>query len=190
MVLAHVALNVALSLYLESLGYSRGWIGLIWVVGVVAEVGFFAWQGRFFSRLSPHGWLMLTGAVAAVRFALTGEATALTGTSPGHTTALLTGLLMACQLTHALTFGAHHTAATALIAQYFSDRLRGRGGALYASLGYGVPGVIGASAGGWLAEHHGFPIVFQAASLAGVLAVACAWRSRTLARRAARGDAA
>lgn len=188
MVLAHVGLNVALSLYLESLGYSRGWIGLIWVAGVIAEVFFFWQQGRFFSRLPPHGWLMLTGAVAVVRFAFLADAADLTGTPPGHTTALLTAVLLLCQLTHALTFGAHHTACTALIARHFPDRLRGRGGALYASLGYGVPGVIGASAGGWLAEHAGYPAVFWGASLAAALGVLCAWRSRRLETSRSRGQ--
>lgn len=180
-VLAHISLNVALSLYLEHLGYRRSAIGLIWAVGVVVEVLFFWQQGRFFPHRSPHQWLMLAAGVAVLRFGLTAQAAPLTGWQAGMTfedlPLALTVLLVLCQITHAITFGAHHSACTALIAKHFPDRLRGRGGALYAALGYGVPGILGTSGGGWLAEHVGYPAVFQAAAVAALVGMACVWQS-------------
>ena len=42
------------------------------------------------------------------------------------------------QLTHAVTFAAHHAACIALVSKHFPGRLRGRGQALYSALGYGL----------------------------------------------------
>ena len=63
-VMAHVSLYAFLSLYLASLGYEKGAIGVLWVIGVVLEVGWFWFQGRwvpccrctagFCSRPSPR----------------------------------------------------------------------------------------------------------------------------------------
>ncbi|MEY8876426.1 MAG: MFS transporter [Leptothrix sp. (in: b-proteobacteria)] len=176
MVLAHMSLAVGLSLYLEHLGYARGTVGLFWVVGVVAEVLFFWQQRRFFERLSLHGWLLLASGVAALRFALMALLPVFSAWSI-HAVAL-TAVIVLLQAAHALTFAAHHSTCMALVAQHFPDRLRGRGGALYASIGYGIPGVLGASGGGWLAEHHGYDRLFEAAALAALLSALAAWRSR------------
>ena len=46
-VLAHTSLYAFYSLYLASLGYSKGEIGLLWAIGVVAEVIWFWFQGRW-----------------------------------------------------------------------------------------------------------------------------------------------
>jgi hypothetical protein len=59
-------------------------------------------------------------------------------------------VLVLAQLTHAITFAAHHLACIAEVNRFFPGRLRGRGQALYTTLGYGVPGVLGGLGGGWL----------------------------------------
>ncbi len=76
-------------------------------------------------------------------------------------------MLVVAQLMHALTFAAQHMACTTLIASHFPDRLRARGSALYSTLGYGIPGVVGGVAGGLLSERLGLQAVFWAAALAG-----------------------
>jgi PPP family 3-phenylpropionic acid transporter len=92
--------------------------------------------------------------------------------------------LVLAQLTHALTFAAHHMACTSLIARHFPDRLRARGSALYTTLGYGVPGVVGGVAGGALSERFGLPAVFWAAALAALASAACCAQAARAARRA------
>ena len=167
-VLAHTSLYAFLSLYLVSLGYSKAAVGLIWALGVAAEVAWFWFQGRWLTRLSPQCWLLLAAAASVLRFA----ATAAFGANPW--------VLAAAQLTHAITFAAQHSSCIGMINRYFPGRLRGRGQALYTVLGYGASGVIGGLAGGALSESLGFAAVFWAASAAAGLAVLCCWRALRL----------
>jgi len=171
-VLAHVSLYAFLSLYLLSLGYSKGAIGLLWVAGVSIEVAWFWFQGRWAHLLSMHAWLVLAAVVSAVRFALMAAF--------GD----VVWVLVLAQCSHALTFAAQHNACTAVVNHHFTGRLRGRGQALYAMIGYGVSGVVGGVAGGALSEQFGFGAVFWAASIVAVLAALCSWRALVLDRRA------
>jgi PPP family 3-phenylpropionic acid transporter len=172
-VLAHTALYVFYSLDLASLGYGKGAIGLLWAIGVLAEVGWFLFQGRWVHRLSMHLWLALAALASAIRFALIA---ACAGSAV---------VLVVAQLLHALSFAGQHSACIALIARYFPGRLRGRGQALYTVLGYGVSGVVGGVAGGGLSERFGFASVFWAASLVSVLSALVCWRAFALERQAA-----
>jgi len=64
-VLAHTSLYAFYSLYLASLGYSNGEIGLLWAIGVIVEVIWFYFQGRWQHRLSMHGWLIVAALAVA-----------------------------------------------------------------------------------------------------------------------------
>ena len=164
-VLAHTSLYVFFSLYLDSLGYSKGTVGLLWAVGVGLEIGWFWFQSRWLHWMPMHGWLLLAAVVSALRFA----AVAAFGQSAW--------VLVLTQCTHALTFAAQHTACTAIISSHFPGRLRGRGQALYAVLGYGASGVLGGVAGGALSNALGFAAVFWAAAVAAVASALCCWRA-------------
>ena len=177
-VLAHSSLYAFFSLYLDQLGYGKPAVGAMWAVAVAAEIVFFALAGRRFERIGVYRWLVLAALVSAARFALT----AAFGDVPA--------VLVLAQLTHALTFAAQHMACTSLIARHFPDRLRARGSALYSTLGYGVPGVLGGLAGGLLSERFGLAAVFWAASLAALASCrllraggACRCKVRPLIRR-------
>jgi len=169
-VLAHTSLYAFYSLYLASLGYGQGAIGLLWAVGVAVEVAWFAFQGRWVNRLPVHGWLALAAAVSALRFAAIAA-------FAGHA-----AVLIVAQLLHAITFAAQHSACIAVISRHFPGRLRSRGQALYTVLGYGASGVLGGVAGGALSERLGFAAVFWAASAVSVVAVLTCWRSLVLDR--------
>lgn len=158
-VLAHTALYAFLSLYLDELGYGKGVVGLAWAVAVVVEVVFFWTQGRFFGRLTPLAWLQLAAGTTVLRFGLTAAFGA------------WLPMLLLAQTLHAITFAAQHAACIALIHRHFPGPLRGRGQALYSVLGYGLSGVTGGLAGGWLGSRHGFEAVFWAAAVAAVLAL-------------------
>jgi len=79
-----------------------------------------------------------------------------------------------------LTFATHHTVCIALLSHHFPGRLRGRGQALYASIGYGVPGVLGALGGGALSDAFGLSAVYGVSMGTSVLACLCAWRCMRL----------
>lgn len=160
-VLAHSALYAFFSLYLIELGYDKPAVGMFWAVSVAAEIVFFAFAGRFFSRFDETRWLLIAALVTAVRFAVTAAF------------ADVPAVLVVAQLTHALTFAAQHMACTSLIARHFPDRLRVRGQALYSTLGYGVPGVVGGLAGGLLSQAFGLGAVFWAASVVALASAAC-----------------
>jgi MFS transporter, PPP family, 3-phenylpropionic acid transporter len=85
-------------------------------------------------------------------------------------------VLLLAQLLHALTFATQHTVSTAVLSQHFTGRLRGRGQALYASIGYGVPGVLGALGGGALSEAWGLTTVYAASMGLSCVACLCAWQ--------------
>jgi PPP family 3-phenylpropionic acid transporter len=64
-------------------------------------------------------------------------------------------------------------ACTSVIARHFPDRLRARGSALYATLGYGVPGVLGGLGGGWVSDAFGLGATFVCAALVALAAAVC-----------------
>lgn len=164
-VLAHTSLYTFFSLYLDGLGHDKATVGLLWAVSVAVEIAFFWWQGRFFDRLTPHAWLQWAAAFAVLRFALTAAFGA------------QIVVLVLAQALHLLTFAAQHAACIALVTRHFPGALRGRGQALYTVLGYGVSGVVGGLAGGWLSTQFGIGSVFWAAVGAAALGWACARRA-------------
>ncbi|MCC2674328.1 MAG: putative transporter [Ramlibacter sp.] len=163
-VMAHFAIYGFLSLYLDSLGYSKATIGALWAVSVVAEIGWFYLQGRLIGRFPMERWLVICAAVTALRMAITG----------GLGDSLVA--LVVAQAIHALTFATHHTACIAMVTTHFPGRLRARGQALFTVTGYGFGGVAGVLAGGAIASRWGFRPMFAAASVLGLLAWFCATR--------------
>ncbi len=164
-VMAHFAIYGFLSLYLDALGYSKAMIGTLWAVSVLVEIAWFFAQGRLIGRLRMTQWLVVGGAAAVLRMALT---------------AGLGGWLAAmfiAQALHALTFASHHTACIAMLTQHFPGRLRGRGQALFTVIGYGLGGVLGVLAGGALVSWLGYQAMFGVATGLALLGTLCAVRA-------------
>jgi PPP family 3-phenylpropionic acid transporter len=163
-VLSHIFIYVFFSLYLDSLGYSKAVIGVLWAVSVVIEIGWFFTQGRWLPRLSLTAWLVLASGLMALRMGLTAGLP------------MVWPLLLLAQALHAITFAAHHTVCIALLSHHFPGRLRARGQALYTVVGYGLPGVIGGLGGGLLSARLGLASVFWLSSAVAALAMACAYQ--------------
>jgi len=163
-VLSHIGIYVFFSLYLDSLGYSKTMIGLLWAVSVAVEVVWFFTQSRWLPRLSLAAWLVACSAVMLLRMVLTA------------TWADVLWVLLLAQTLHAITFATHHTVCIALISKHFSGPLRGRGQALYTVIAYGFPGVVGALLGGLISERWGLQSVFMVSGLTSVLATAAAFK--------------
>ena len=148
-------------------------IGLLWALSVVIEIGWFFTQGRWLPRLSLSAWLVLAAAVMALRMGLTAGFP------------LVWPVLLLAQALHAITFAAHHTVCIALLSHHFPGRLRGRGQALYTVVGYGLPGVVGGVAGGFLSSAFGLTSVFWLSSACAAVACVCAVRAWALQRTSA-----
>jgi len=163
-VLSHIGIYVFFSLYLDSLGYSKVWIGLLWAVSVVVEIGWFFTQAKWMPRLPLTGWLVVCSGAMALRMGLTAQ------------WANVLWVLLIAQALHALTFAANHTVCIALLSHHFPGRLRGRGQALYTVIAYGFPGVLGGLAGGLLSERFGLQSVYWLSLITALMATYSAYR--------------
>lgn len=157
MVLSHGPFYTFLTLYLEALGYSRGVIGVLWAVGVVAEVLMFMGMSRVLQRFSVHQVLLGSFLLAALRWLLLGA-------FADHLIVLLL-----VQVLHAATFGSFHAAAIHFVQRSFGSRQQGQGQALYAALS-GVGGALGALYSGYSWNALGPLWTFAIASLAALAA--------------------
>lgn len=168
MMFAHAALYVFYSLWLEQLGYSKFIIGVMWTIGVVAEIVLFFYQGWLFRRWTLQAILTATFVLGAARFAAIGYL------------AEFWWVLALVQLIHAATFAAHHSASLKRLQQWFAGPLQARGQALYICLSYGLGGTLGGLAMGtaWnvLGPAHTFGLAALVA-LAGGLASVLGFRA-------------
>ena len=167
MSVAHGALYAFYSIYLVETGYSKTLVGLLWTLGVLAEIALFLALPALFRRFSLRAVLLASFAAAAVRFVVIGW-----GISS-------LALLAAAQLLHALTFGAYHAAAIAAVHRLFTGALAVRGQALYASLSYGLGGAVGMLLAGWTWGALGPAITFSVSAAFGLAGCALvAWKVR------------
>lgn len=152
MVTAHGVLYNFYSYYLEEHGYSKGMIGLLWAVGVICEIGVFMLMPKIMARFSLKKILLISLALAVLRFGMIGVAV----------DNLL--LLIIAQTLHAATFGSFHAASVEIITQFFNGRHQAKGLAIYNSVAYGIGGTVGGVAGGYglqylgqMADNYGLP---------------------------------
>lgn len=161
---AHGALYVFYSIHLVAQGYGKTLVGLLWTLGVVAEIFVFLFMPRISRRVSLRQILLACFALAVLRFLLIGW------------TVEFIGLLVFAQLLHGASFGAHHAATMAALNRWFVASQQARAQALYGSVAYGAGGLGGALLAGALWESAGAAITFSAASLLALLGLAMVWR--------------
>jgi MFS transporter, PPP family, 3-phenylpropionic acid transporter len=153
MVTAHGVLYNFYSIYLSQHGYSKGTIGLLWAVGVVCEIGIFMLMPKIMNRYSLKTILIVSLALAVVRFSLIGVAI-------DHL-----WLLILAQSLHAATFGSFHAASVEVITQFFKGRHQAKGQAIYNSVAYGIGGTIGGISGGYALQYLGGQQTFMLAAI-------------------------
>tara|TARA_B110000503_G_scaffold138844_1_gene225829 strand:+ start:443 stop:1615 length:1173 start_codon:yes stop_codon:yes gene_type:complete len=124
------------SLYMESFGYSRSGIGMLWSVGVVAEVFLFILMHRLLLRFGVREIMLGCLFIATLRWLLIGYGTE----------QLL--LLVLAQIFHAFTFGAFHAAAIDCIRRLFEPANQGKAQAVYSAFCFGAGGALGSYLGG------------------------------------------
>jgi MFS transporter, PPP family, 3-phenylpropionic acid transporter len=156
---AHGALYAFLSLHLDALGYSATMIGVLWTLGVAAEIVVFFYLPQLFRRFSLSGILTASVAAGVARFLAIGW---------------LAGelwIVLLAQVLHAATFGSFHAASVALVHRLFPEHAQARGQTLFSSLSYGAGAAAGLLLAGWAWELGGAAMAFSAsaaAALAGV----------------------
>ena len=159
MQLSHGPYYTFITIHLESLGYSRGVIGQLWALGVVAEILLFMGMARLLQHVSLKQLLIASFLIAALRWLLLGFV------------ADQLWLLLFAQLLHAATFGSFHAAAIHFVQRSFGPGQQGQGQALYAALA-GVGGALGALYAGYSWNSLGPAWTFALASVAAVAAAA------------------
>jgi PPP family 3-phenylpropionic acid transporter len=123
------------SLHWQALGYSKAVIGILWGIGVSAEVVFFFFSGRLVP-LMPPATLILIGCLAGI----------LRWTIVAFDPAL--ALLMPLQALHALTFALTHFGAMRFLFSYMPDHLRNSAQGLYAAFSAGLVMMLATAAAG------------------------------------------
>jgi PPP family 3-phenylpropionic acid transporter len=156
MALAHGTLYAFLSLHLARAGYGGAAIGLLWTIGVLAEIAVFLWLPALFRRFSLSAVLLGSFGCAVARFLALGW-------WPGEA-----WLVVPAQLLHAATFGAFHAASVAAVHRVFPETAHARGQTLFSSVSYGAGGAAGALGAGWLWEAAGAGAAFSLSALAGL----------------------
>ncbi len=124
------------SLYLESFGFTRGTIGFLWALGVMAEIGIFAAGGSLLARLSIRTLLISAALATAIRWVVIAF-------FPQQI-----ALIALVQLLHCMGFAVLHFAIVLTAQRLFPAEAAARGQALFASVGYGVGGMLGSLLGG------------------------------------------
>ncbi len=150
------------SIYMEELNYSSTVVGLLWSLGVAAEVGIFIIMHKLLSRFGVRPILLASLVLATLRWLVIG------------TMADSLWILLAAQLLHAATFGTFHCAGIELIRQRFPAKFAGQGQAFYSASSFGLGGAVGAYMSGtlWDTLHSG---IFIVAALATLLATMICW---------------
>lgn len=164
---AHGALYVFYSIYLVDNGYGKSFVGWMWTLGVVAEIGVFLAMPRLMRAFSLRAVLLVAFGCAVVRFALIGWGVG------------SLAVLVLAQLLHGATFGAYHAAAIAAVNQWFAGKLQSPGQALYGSLSFGAGGMVGGLLSGYTWDLVGPAWTFTLGSvfaLAGLAWLLRGWR--------------
>jgi MFS transporter, PPP family, 3-phenylpropionic acid transporter len=160
------------SLHLEQHDYSRGVIGALWALGVVAEVIVFLYTGRIIRRWGARRVLIVTLLSTALRWLLLAQFVD------------VAALLVFSQVLHFLSFAVYHAVTVHYVHELFPGRLQGRGQALLAAVSFGLGGATGSLLTGVAWDGWGARAVYLAATAAALLGAWTAARAPLLDRRA------
>lgn len=155
---AHGPYYAFYSVYLKQYTYSTTQTGLLWSLGVVAEILIFLWIPRLQKRLSLRKLLLWSLFLSTGRWWMIADGIE-------HLP-----LVLGAQLLHAASFGVAHVVAIQLLHRYFGEHHQSKGQALYSSLSFGLGGMIGSYYSGYLWDWLGGEAVFLMAAWACALA--------------------
>ncbi|MGR9000437.1 MAG: MFS transporter, partial [Gammaproteobacteria bacterium] len=150
--ISHAPYYVFYSIYLKHYHYSATITGLLWALGVLAEIVLFVYMRRLLKCCTLRAILLFSLFLATGRWLIIGWC------------ADYLALLIFAQLLHAATFGGTHVVAIHLVHLYFGQQHQGKGQALYSSLSYGLGGMLGSLYSGYYWELLGSRFVYSTAA--------------------------
>ena len=163
--LSHGPYYTFYSIYMEDLGYERSTIGILWAVGVVAEVLLFIVMHRFLRRFSLRRIVIVSLVLTTIRWLLVG------------TFSDVLVIVVLAQFIHAASFGAMHAVAIHFVHHSFSSDNQGQGQAIYSSVSFGAGGALGALLSGIIVTDYGSAMAFNLAAIASSVALLIAYLS-------------
>jgi len=122
---AHAVIYTYGTLHWQSQKITSATAGMLWTIGVIAEIMLFAWSKAIVARLGPMLLIAIGGVAAVVRW------TIMAFDPP-------VALLVPLQILHALTFGATHLGAVHHIAATISERQGATAQAVTAAVTAGI----------------------------------------------------
>ena len=152
------------TIYLADLGYGSNMIGVLWAVGVMAEVAIFMMMHRLLPLYGARRLLLVTLLLTTLRWLLIGFF------------ADELSVLFFAQLLHAFSFGVFHSVGISLVHEYFTGSHQGRGQALYSSTSYGAGVAVGTLVSGMVWDRWGAGFLFSFAACCTLVAAAIVWR--------------
>ncbi len=164
---SHAVLYGFGSLHWLAAGHDKDTVGMLWAVGVIAEVGLFAAGRGVVGRLGPAWLLVLAGVAGILRWSAAALSTEL-------------AVLAAVQLLHGLSFGAAHLAAIYYLVREVPAGLATTAQGLYGAFAWGAAfGLTMLAAGALYAAYAGGAFLAMAGmSLAGTFAALALTRGR------------
>lgn len=153
----------SLALHVADLGLAPSVVGLSAGLGVTAEIVMLFVHPRLFASVPPARLLWWALAASVLRWAgmaFTSDPAAIVGLSA----------------LHGMTFGAFYVAAVAHMASLVPQEYRASGQALFASVTFGLGGLVGYSGAGFAYAWMGGNALFGVAAGLEALAAALAWR--------------
>ena len=168
--LAHGVYYAFFSVHLAELGYSATAIGLLWALGVIAEIVLFFLLPGIRNRFAPLGLLLLAIGLMAARWLLIGFQ------------ADVIGWLLFAQLLHAASFGMTHAVGIWVIDHQFPGRAHARGQAILSAASYGGGAALGLYLAGLLWGRVEPGMAFAAMTAASLLALVIMLVSRRVIR--------
>jgi len=152
------------TIYLQEQGYSPQMIGVLWAVGVLAEVIIFLLMHRLLPIFGVRKLLVLTLLLTTLRWLIIGF----------FVDDL--SMLFFAQLIHAFSFGVFHAVGISLVHEHFTGSHQGRGQALYASVSFGAGVAVGSLISGLLWDQWGASALFVFAACCTLLALFIVWK--------------
>ena len=152
------------SIYMQSYGYSLTQIGLLWALGVIAEIIVFMGMHKLEPRFGLKQLLVVSMILTSVRWLIIAFFPA------------FNSIMIFAQILHAASFGLYHAVAIQYVHRFFSGKNQGKGQAIYSSISFGVGGALGSLYAGYAWDTVGSMVAFIIAGVASLAAALITWK--------------
>jgi PPP family 3-phenylpropionic acid transporter len=171
MIFSHATYYAFLSIYLESMDYTKTSIGLLWALGPVGEVVVMLLSKQILGKFGTLPVLKFSLFMAFIRWLI-------------FATTNNIAYLIFAQLLHSFTFGTFHIASVRHVEELFPDNMKNTAQALYSSSAYGIGLVLGTLVSGFFYDIIGAPTLFLMSAIIALIAIVILVKEKETAREA------